>query len=720
MAESTRPAASFALEADGAVGSAATPQMGAPSANPASISIGLSTQAPGVDNSDTRTFKAIAELSSGILAPKIKEAAQEQFITGVQRAMTGEALGEIVKDQPWYTDIFAPSAAPAGARAYTSQKAIADWAGRMEQQMPELAKASPEALNSAAVGTMQGFMTGDAAADAAITAGVVEQMAPLFKRHAKEHYIYNQKQASIAQTGAWTSLAKVYQGAATAAASGSGTVSFEDHEAAKQRLIGSIQPFADQSDESFERNVAAFLESAATNGDAQVVKLFKETGLYEKIGPDRRATLDRHLAVAGRQTLDKQAMPALAVDVAMLINDMRQDPHGVVDKVKALNAKAAALTGVTEADLIPPSMLDNIVGNVINAQAREADARAKGESTAAAKAQADAAGRALAASQLAKGPGFLDRCLETQFCKEPDAEAVGYQAYLEARTAEQKATVLNNRVLKGFGTVKTLFMDSMRQEDYLKGGVDLTAKVYQGLEENVKPHYFSEAERQMMDRFTAQVRSGVPPEAAWLGARNAIGKSRIPDGEKNELSKLIRSHVESQNENVVGWNNVPDSTLDVINAMVWKTYQSDRVNVPPEIAVKRAYAQASANGLDLLGKYAMVKTKAADPALYMVVGEGQQATANAFNELMEDRAERVGSKMQAYEAYRLPDVGKRAVYRVTSYTDEGKAISWDITSDDVKARVKMNVGKQIMQRDDKSLPLFPTGAGDMTGGNPMP
>jgi hypothetical protein len=713
MAE-LRQQGSFSIEGDDAVSAAPLPQRGVPgSTQPAAVAPGIGISSAGVSDANLRTFKAIADLSSGMLAPKIKEAAQEKFISGVQKAMTGQALDEIIKEQPWYTDIFAPSAALAGARTYTAQQAVAQWAGRMQEQMPELAKAGPEQLRSAANGALTGFLTGDAAADSLITAGVVEQMAPLFKQHAKEHYIYVQKQASAAQIGSWEAAAKVYQGFAAAEATGKGTVSPADREAAKARLVASLTPFADQSDESYERNVKNFLEGAAAQGSFHVVKLFKESGLYDRIDPDKRAELDRNLRVFGRQTLDK-AMPAFAVDIAKLVTDTAQDPHSIPQKVLALNARAAATTGVTEADLIPLNSLDNIIGNVIRSQQSDAAAAARKRASELEKFTEALQSKATAQSQIALGPGYVDRCVQTGICKETDVEEVGYSMYLQAKTPQDRARILNARTGKPFDTVKTLFTDAIRSEEYNKG-VPGMAQVYQGLEDNVKPHYFNEHERQIMDRFTAQVRAGVPEDAAWVSARNSVGGAVLPAESKDQLTKLIRSEVESSHENMFGRNQVTDASLRTIEAAVSKTYKLDRANATPEVAVKRALAQAKANGLEVVGKHAVLNAAGRpNRPLFTVVGESEAGTNEAFDAIMEQKAKAVGATLADYEIIRLPDRGNRAEYSVTAYDAEYRTVHWTINSEELKAAVVNTI------RTKRDAPSVFGGGGAAFGIYPKP
>jgi hypothetical protein len=685
MSNQRQGPATFAIEADPAVAQASLPQIGSVSAQPGQISPGMTAQAPGIDGVNAKTFKAITDLASGILAPKIKAAAQEQFIGGVQRAMTGEALGEIIKDQPWYTDVFAPSSALAGARAYTSEAAVAAWAGKMQEQMPHLSKQGPEELRGAATAALQGFMTGDPAADALITGSVVQQMAPLFKQHAKEHYIHVQKQASMAQINAWEGAAGVYQHYAAAEASGQGTVSPEDKEAAKSRLLGSLAPFADQSEESYERNVTGFLEGAATAGNFQVIKLFKDSGLYAKLNPDKRATLDRQLAAAGRTALDKQ-MPKFGLDVAMLVRDMEQNPKDIPAKVKALNDRAAKMTGVTEAELIPVSQLDNIIGNVLTSQAAEARAAANR------KAPAEDNGHIIAGGLMDQRPGSVDAALDVGLVKKTEVERAGMERWSAAKDPVAKAAVVNSMTTAGFGTIKAELQGTLRSEEF-HAGIGQMAQVYKGMAENVKTHYFNEKQMTQMDRFQSLVNAGMPAEAAWVSAKTSPGVNEfsIADDPKGDVAKAIRAHAEKSNENFVGWNRVDDAALRTIEALTMRSYKSARSNNPTDVAVARSYQMALTNGLDIQGSHAIINARPTDRPLFAVVGEGREATGTAFADLMAEKAKSLGATLDNYEAIRVPDRGGRATIWVNAVDDKGRTVSWAIDSGEIKARVVKGV-----------------------------
>jgi hypothetical protein len=702
MADAQRQApATFSIEGnDAPVGSAATPQLGVPFMQPQGTSPGIANQQPDPNGDvNAKTFRAITELASGTLAPKIKEAAQGQFISGVQRAMTGEALNEIIKDQPWYSDIFAPSSALAGARTYTAQAAVAQWAGKIQEQMPQLAKVGPEQLQSAAVGALQGFLTGDPASDAMVTSHVAEQMAPLFKQQAKEHYVYMQKQASMAQLQAWDAAGKVYNNLAATEASGTGTVSPEDKEAAKSRFLGSIVPFADQSDEAYHRSIQSFLEGAAAAGNFHVIRLFKDTGLYDKLDSDKRADLDRTIKRFARDTLD-QNIPKFALDIASLVNDPTQDPREIPAKVQALNEKAAKITGVTEASLVPPQSVDNLVGKVMVEQRHAADTAAAKAEAQRQKEQGQLDKVALAGTLIQKGPGVVDAAIAMNAADASDVEVAGLTLFNAAKRPSDAATILNSRLEGPFKTVKSRFDRIIQAEEYNDGGVGRMAQIYAGLAENVKPHYFDPQQRKQLDLFTSEVSMGMPPQAAWVSSKfsPSVTGDQLSDDPKDVVSKAIRDEVDSYAKNrfigipIPFSSTVDDSGKRMIESVMRTSMKVDRGNNPLPVAAKRGLAQAIAAGIDIQGDHVIFNTApGVNPPLFRVVGESQIGTAEALGKLMEEKAKAMNSTLDNYEAFRVKDVGGKAFIYMRGTDSDGKSAVWTINSDEIKEAVTKKV-----------------------------
>jgi hypothetical protein len=177
---------------------------------------------------------------------------------------------------------------------------------------------------------------------------------------------------------------------------------------------------------------------------------------------------------------------------------------------------------------------------------------------------------------------------------------------------------------------------------------------------------------------------------------------------KDEVSKAIRSEVERQNENIFGFNQVDDAALRIIEAATMRAYKADRGNNPPDVAAKRAYAQAKANGLDIQGKHAVINVNPQDPPLFAVVGEAPKETGQAFEDLMAQRAKEQGASLDNYEAFRVPDRNGKAYFYIRATDKDGREVVFHIGSDEIKARVQEKVAKQMAKPAPGTGPAVPT------------
>lgn len=682
----------FAVNPGGAVGPGGTAGPVQARVQPAAFGIG--TRQGASDGQDERTTQALLKLGSDVLAPHIKEARTAQFLQGVQQAAGGQGLTEILEEQPWYSNIFGPSSAAMGARAYTTQAAVAQFGADMEKQMPALAKQGPEALVQAAKVSVEALMTGDATADQAIMGAYVEQLQPLFKRHAKENYIYEQKRANVAQVTAWDTLFDAYQTRARSANDPEGGTSPEDMEAEAGRLIGAMQPFADQSDASFQKNVVDTLTGAARKGNFQAIKLMQREGILKALPPDDQAQLVQTFRAAGRAALDK-AMPEFALDVALLVNDTAQDPRGYVKRMQALNAKAAAATGIDPefAQLIPEASADNVIGGILRAQAA-ADAQAV---TAATKAAEKAAELTRAQSQLLI-PGGIAKGAAVGLFPDTAAEQAALQAWTQDPSPQGRAALLNARGAGAYDGIKAdLHAMGASNTDKDTLGVQQVAATYAALNEETKGAYFSADMQLFYDRYNSSVRAGVPPEQAFLTARIAqpLARDMIPDSEKADVQTAIRAEAENRNENFFGWNTVDDQGLRIIEGMISRDYRKNRSLNDLETSVARAMSSALNNGLEIVGKHAILGKQPGQKPLTTILSRGENnmganEAAKRFEETLEAKAKAIGADPASYIAVRTPDVNGDARYLIEFTSKEGKVQTQTITGAELRAKPQPN------------------------------
>lgn len=659
----------------------------------------------GVTGFDSSTTKALLQLGSDILAPKIKEAAQAQFMEGVQLAATGEAIGDIVADRPWYSEIFGPSSAVQGARAYTVAQKVAKFGAEMEAKMPILAQQGPEAINEQ-LGTLRDqVMTGDDTADMAITAQIVDQMAPLYKRHAKEHYAYLQNKASDAQVDAWSSLGAGYQQRAAAAAKGDGMVSQEDVAADAARLLGNMNPFADQPDSSYDRNVARFLESSATGGNFHVVKLFKDNGLYDKLPPDMRASLDRTFRAAGAQTL-AQATPQFFMDMAMFVNDTAQDPRNIAERAAAINARASAVTGVPldMAQIIPNSTVDQIAGRVLVAQAAA-------NKSAEEKLGEEQQKIAIAQSFLAVKDGIA-LCKATKVCAEGYGERAAIQQWAQL-PPQGRAELLNNHPTETFAGLQSRFSGVMNgKED--SPGVQATAQMWASMTDGTKQRYFSADENKFLSKYTAMVAAEETPASAYVAAKvvTPLSKTYLDKADKNDMANAIRAQAEDSNENFFGWNQVPEGQMRVFESVLGEQVKQRTFG---DVASSARAAMGEANAQQRvvrIGKYAVLGVDPAQPRLETLLGGkvGFQAAGGAFTSIVEEGVKAVGGDdPESAVVIRLPDIGGVAQWMVQTQTAEGMPRSFRLNSDMLVERGRAAAAAPSAPQSLNRAPTGPVG-----------
>lgn len=643
------------------------------------------------DGQDQRTTDALFKLGGDILAPKIKAEADRQFFSGVQRAASGEALEEIIKDQPWYTQIFGPSSAAMGARAYSTQAKVAEFGAEMEKQMPNLAKYGPEAVVKAAQEAMSGLRTGDELADGAIQMAFVDQLQPLLKRHAKESYIYQQKEASAAQVKSWGTLFDGYQQRALAAGNPEGGVTAEDMEAETDRVLMALQPFADQSPESYEKNVGHALQGAAAAGNFHVIDALKKNGIIDALPPDMQAQLKPIFARGARDALNK-AMPKYAYDLAMITNDTAQDPRKAAARVQAFSEEVSRREGIPleYGSIFPPESVDNMVGGILRAQAAQAGKEHKQTAEEIRQAQLSFA------STLMTQPGSLGKNVAMGTIPASVAEEAAEAAWMSNADPKARAALLNARGAGTYTTIKeSLAAMSPYATDKDTLGVQHNAALYHNMNDETRGAYYSAQEQLFFDRYNASVYAGVPPEQAFASARIAqpMAKDVIPEKDKSAVGKAIRSEVENRMENMLGWNIVDDNSLRIIEASVARNYNANASLHGTTASVQRSLTMALNDGLEIVGKHAVIGTSRGQAPLVGIMAKGAgnmgaKETASAFESVLSEKVAAAGGSLDSYVLYRMPDVKGEARYLIETIDKEGKLTTQSLSSQELRGRNK--------------------------------
>lgn len=297
MAQTNLPAGSYALEASGITRqSNVGGQLGQ-----AGIS-GGAVFAPEQQRRveiDTGTSDLLMQLGSRILEPQIKKVQTEKFLQGAQRVAQGEALKDIVDEQPWFTQIFGPSSSVQGARTVAQMKGVDDYLTSVANDMPNLQKLSSKEFGQQITAKMGDFLTGDSVADAAIQLKMVEATGSLFKAHTKANYKYTQDTMQANMEGYMRSGAAKLQAMSSQLLDG--TMSQKDYDQTKAEFVGNLMPMDGQSSKSYWDGIEGATIDALANGNHHAANAVFDSGVFNSAPADvRKKMLDARFTYEAR------------------------------------------------------------------------------------------------------------------------------------------------------------------------------------------------------------------------------------------------------------------------------------------------------------------------------------------------------------------------------------------------------------------------------------
>lgn len=242
-----------------------------------------------VGDSSFKTLEALNKLASGVLSPIIEAEQKRQYFNGMAEVAQGRTLLEVQKDQPWFTQIFGPSASVQGAQAMTIMGAMSQAETEFYQALPELSKQSPDAMR-AWLGEQAAKVanTGDPTMDAMIQGRLAEQIGPMMGQHIKQHIKYVQEQNNTAYGNAIVTSGEALQRKAEL----SGFFSPEDLELETQRALEVFKPLPGMTPDAWQSNTVKGLQASMMSGNFSIYEAFKTTEEYKQLPVEIKGQLE--------------------------------------------------------------------------------------------------------------------------------------------------------------------------------------------------------------------------------------------------------------------------------------------------------------------------------------------------------------------------------------------------------------------------------------------
>lgn len=306
-------------------------------------SVGALTQ---YNEQGDKTAAAIFGFAETLLKPVAQEVAARKFLEGQQRAASGEALTQIVNEQPWYSKIFGPSSAVEGARQYSLDAQAAKFDAAVQQAMPTLRNTSPDELPGIIQKMSKEFETGDQTTDAQLGLRLTKVLPNLIQAHTREYYkaqqehAYNQRFDAAQQNA--TSLQIVSQD----------PMASDDDKQLRQAnfLQGFVLPTG-VDPESHKQFIQTSLASLAEAGQFHALDVAMKAGVARELPPDKRLQLERQVTMfkkqAARDAIDSYTEQIVTIQAKAANNEFASGKE-VLDAFNAINEDYAKRTGNDE------------------------------------------------------------------------------------------------------------------------------------------------------------------------------------------------------------------------------------------------------------------------------------------------------------------------------------------------------------------------------------
>lgn len=249
------------------------------------------TMARGVKIETDPTVDMLMKVGSGLIDKEIKEARTTAYVSGMQRAMTGEAVEDIAAQQPAWSRVFGDSDAVEGARAYSTEAKVQEVLLSIENDMPNLRKMDAKGANQFFVKSVNSALTGHSATDSAIMGAVQRSLPAVMKRHAQQHYAYMQEEAANQEATALDVAAQRLQNAAAQAADGK--ITGEDYAEQEASVSMLAVPAMGRDPDWVRKQRTSSFVLMAERGQFHALNAMEKLGITELLLPEQKAAVER-------------------------------------------------------------------------------------------------------------------------------------------------------------------------------------------------------------------------------------------------------------------------------------------------------------------------------------------------------------------------------------------------------------------------------------------
>lgn len=602
------------------------------------------------DNSNP-TFDFLMKMGNQVLGKVVEQREQELFLQGAQRVAQGEALADIVEEQPWITKIFGESASVQGARTIAQITQIDKFNADLLGNMDELAAIGPEEIGGIVNQKMREHLTGDPTADAVIMQKMAETSGTFYTQHTKAHVKYVQMDMQSRVTDMMIGAAGGLQLQAKGRLEG--TVSDKDWDTYKGQVAGQLMPLAGQTAESYWGAVEQSVIDALAQGNHHFVNVVTESGLLQEAPSELRVKLlgekRKYEAITREEAGYSDFGPEIGVLKAQAaVGEI--SPQEVVRRVDELNNQFKVRYGIDSNVFSRDELSAMVTGNIKKLYSRQEE-NLKARATAAT--DEDRQLRLATVLSAAGGNMAVYAGLGTQ--AEVNNGVWAASQAIAAKGGDPMAFLVET-YNKGDKHVNPFVENQMNAAvraataggeyngDSFQGAYQLWRGMYDKDDGKSAAQAYLGDNSLRMEKFHLLTTSNTPPEIAFQMAFKEPLTKGIPVTEK-EVQKVVSNEIDSVGpgflDRILGHTPLTPSSRGLLSTEIAKGYEAlTSIGVDAPAAVKRATDMAT-NTTDILGPYA-VRRNPGEPTLAALLSSDPRTAGVLFEEAVAHEARKQG------------------------------------------------------------------------------
>ena len=294
-------------------------------------------------------FQTLARLGGDLIKPRLEAERNLKYVEGWQQAASGQAIEEIVNEQPFFSGLFGSSSVVDGARAYSASAKATALATDLESNIGELRKLSPAELAKYTANKLaEGTSGGDAIANAMFVQQAAGPVASFMKGQTKAHIRYQQELRIDAQVSKYDADLTRLQVKAAQASQPDATETVDDVIAVGIDAAKGWAPDNDIDKTLHSQLVAQSVSKAVMGGNLRAMYVLEKSGKLGQLSPDDQYKVKRAYQVA--QTEAKTKLPVEFYTKVLEFKQLSMEPKGkdraaVQASADAINSEWRKLSG---------------------------------------------------------------------------------------------------------------------------------------------------------------------------------------------------------------------------------------------------------------------------------------------------------------------------------------------------------------------------------------